>query len=187
LRIVDEHGEDCPPGTAGVIVAKPLRPRVMMDGYWRNPEATARVMSDGWFITGDMGKLDADGYLYFVDRAKDYLRKGGENISSFEMEAAFKSHPQVADVAVHAVPSDVSEDEVKVTAVLEPGATITEEELCVWSLDRVPHFAVPRYIEFRDELPRNQTGKLLKYQLRNEGVTKATWDRAGSSVVVKRR
>jgi crotonobetaine/carnitine-CoA ligase len=186
MRIVDDAGADCPPGAPGVVMVRPRRPQVMMEGYWGDAEATEQVMADGWFSTGDIGKLDTHGYFYFVDRAKDYLRRGGENISSFEMETAFRSHPAIADAVVHAVRSDMSEDEVKVTAVLRPGAALTEEELCRWSLNQVPHFAVPRYIEFRDELPRNQVGRVLKYTLRDEGVTATTWDRAGSSVVVRR-
>src|SRR5690606_4584503 len=118
-----------------------------------------------WFHTGDLGRFDENGFFFFVDRAKDYLRRGGENISSFEMEMTFRSHPAIEDVAVHAVPSDTAEDEVKVSAVLREGAQLTEEELCRWSLERVPHYAVPRYIEFCHELPRNASGRVLKYEM----------------------
>jgi carnitine-CoA ligase len=187
LEIRDDEGNAVPANTPGVAYAKPLRPHVMMEGYWNNPEATARVMENGWFNTGDIGKLDEDGYFYFLDRAKDYLRRGGENISSFEIESAFRNHPAIADVAVHAVLSDLTEDEVKVTAVLADGATVTEEELCEWSLDQVPSFAVPRYIELRTALPRNEVGRILKYKLRDEGVTPSTWDREQTRLAAVRR
>ena len=159
----------------------------MFAGYWRRPEATVDVLRNLWFHTGDLGRLDDEGFLYFVDRKKDYLRRRGENISSFELERIFHGHPSIADLAVHSVPSDVSEDEVKVTAVLVEGETITEEELCRWAVERVPYFAVPRYIEFRHDLPRNPVGRVLKYQLRDEGVTATTWDREQAGFTFERR
>ncbi|RYE44065.1 MAG: ATP-dependent acyl-CoA ligase [Hyphomicrobiales bacterium] len=186
VKVMDDNKKECPAGVPGVVYVKPLRPLVMMDGYWNNPEATARVIQDGWFNTGDIGKFDEEGYFYFVDRDKDYLRRGGENISSFEMERTFMEHTDVTDVAVHAVLSELAEDEVKVTAVLREGAALTEEQLCRWSLDRVPHYAVPRYIEFRGELPRNMVGRVLKFELRNDGRTPATWDRQQSSLATTR-
>jgi len=122
-----------------------------------------------------------------VDRKKDYLRRGGENISSFEVEATFRAHPEVAEVAVHSVPSELAEDELKVTCVLREGASVTEEGLCRWSIDQLPHFVVPRFIEFRAELPTTPTGKVQKYVLRSEGVTPGTWDRQSAGIVVPRR
>jgi crotonobetaine/carnitine-CoA ligase len=103
------------------------------------------------------------------------------------METTFRQHPGVEDVAVHAVPSELSEDEVKITVILKAGSELGEEELCRWCLDRVPSFAVPRYIEFRAELPRNPVGRVLKFQLRDEGVTSATWDRHDSPLAPVRR
>lgn len=186
-RIVDDDGNECPPGVAGEIITRPNRPHIMFSGYWRRPDATCSVNADLWFHTGDIGRIDADGFFSFVDRKKDYLRRGGENISSFEMETAFRAHPDIEDVAVHAVPSDLSEDEVKVTAVLRQGAVLDEEGFCRWTIERVPYFAVPRYIEFRSDLPRNPVGRVLKYELRAEGVTPGTWDRSKSSIVFAKR
>ncbi len=103
------------------------------------------------------------------------------------MERTFHAHPAIKDVAVHSVASDLGEDDVKVTAVLQPDADVTEEELCTWSVDHVPYFAVPRYIELRDDLPRNPVGRVLKYQLRDEGVTATTWDREAAGVTFDRR
>jgi crotonobetaine/carnitine-CoA ligase len=99
----------------------------------------------------------------------------------------FSLHPDIAEVAVHAVPSELSEDDIKVTAVLHPQAALTAEDLCRWSIDKVPYFAVPRYIEFRDSLPRNPVGRVLKFQLRDEGCTAATWDIEKSDITVKKR
>jgi carnitine-CoA ligase len=166
---------------------RPKRPHVMFEGYWNRPEATTALTRNLWFHTGDIGKFDSDGFFYFVDRKKDYLRRRGENISSFEMETAFLAHPEISEVAVHAVLSDVTEDDVKVTAVLQPGSTLTEEQLCRWSVDRLPYFAVPRYIEFRRTLPKNPVGRVLKYVLRDEGATAATWDREAAGITIDKR
>jgi crotonobetaine/carnitine-CoA ligase len=166
---------------------RPLKPNIMFQGYWRRPDDTQRLMRNMWLHTGDIGKFDEEGFFYFVDRKKDYLRRRGENISSFEMEAAFLNHPDIEDVAVHAVPSPVGEDDVKVTAVLKPGAQLSAEALCRWAIDQVPYYAVPRYIEFRDNLPRNPQGRVLKYQLRDEGRTEATWDRDTSDITLSKR
>lgn len=186
VRIVDEDGIEVPPGTPGEIVLRPLIPYAIFDGYWNRPEATAEAFRGLWFHCGDMGKIDPDGYLYFVDRKKDYLRRGGENISSHELEMTFRNHPAVEDAAVHAVPSELSEDEVKVTIVLREGMRASEEEVCRWSMDHLPYFAVPRYVEFRTVLPRNAVGRVMKFELRDEGVTAATWDRTAAGIVVQR-
>ena len=187
VRVVDEEDRDVPLGEIGEIVCRPTGPNLMFAGYWRRPEATVDVLRNLWFHTGDLGKVDDDRFLYFVDRKKDYLRRRGENISSFEMERTFIAHPAIKDVAVHAVASAQGEDDVKVTAVLQEGVTVTEEELCRWSVDQVPYFAVPRYIEFRDDLPRNPVGRVLKYELRDDGVTARTWDREASGFTFDKR
>jgi crotonobetaine/carnitine-CoA ligase len=187
VRLVDDNDVEVPEGQPGEIIVRPRKPHVMFEGYWRRPEATVAVMSNLWFHTGDIGKFDPDGWFWFVDRKKDYLRRRGENISSYELERTFRGHADVADVAVHAVPSRLTEDDVKVTAVRRDGAALTEEQLCRWCLDKLPYFAVPRYIEFRTELPRNATGKVLKHQLRDEGVTSTTWDIEGSGIEVVKR
>ena len=182
VRIFDDEDRELPPGGVGEIVVRPLKPHVMFEGYWKRPEATAALMRNLWFHTGDMGMFDEEGYFHFKDRKKDYLRRRGENISSFELESAFLQHPDVVDVAVHSVFSELTEDDVKVTAVLREGATLTEQELCRWSFDRLPYFAIPRYIEFRTELPKNPVGRVLKYVLRDEGRTPETWDREESAL-----
>ena len=187
VRILAEDHREAAPDEPGEICVRPKIPHVMFSGYWRRPEATAEVLRDMWFHTGDMGKIDAEGNFYFVDRKKDYMRNRGENISSFELEGTFRTHPAVADVAVHSVPSRlVSEDDIKATIVLREELAASEEEICRWSIDQLPYFAVPRYIEFRTELPRNAVGRVLKFELRAQGVTAATWDRETAGIKVSR-
>jgi crotonobetaine/carnitine-CoA ligase len=186
VRLFDDDDLEVATGDVGEICVRPNGPDVMFQGYWGRPDATAAVTRNLWFHTGDLGRVDADGYLYFVDRKKDCLRRRGENISSFECEAVFAAHPAVAEVAVHAVPSDAGEDDVKVTVVRAGDATVTEEELLRWSFGRLPYFAVPRYVEIRDELPRNPVGRVLKYVLRDEGVTATTFDAEAAGVEVPR-
>ncbi len=187
VRIVDDGDDPVPTGEIGEIVCRPTGPNLMFAGYWNRAEATVEVLRNLWFHTGDLGRLDDDGFLYFVDRKKDYLRRRGENISSFEMERTVVAHEAIADVAVHAVASDQGEDDVKVTAVLVAGATLSEEDLCRWTAERVPYFAIPRYVEFRTDLPRNPVGRVLKYELRDDGVTATTWDRETAGVTFERR
>lgn len=185
--IVDDDENPVPVDTPGEVLIRPRQPFVMFEGYWNRPTDTLKVMRNQWFHSGDIGKFGTNGEFYFLDRKKDYLRRRGENISSFEMESSFQNHPDIMDVAVHAVLSDIGEDDVKVTCVLKENAALTEHELCTWSLDHVPYFAVPRYIEFRADLPRNPTGKILKFQLRDEGKTPATWDREAVAFDMKKR
>jgi crotonobetaine/carnitine-CoA ligase len=187
VRIVDDDDVEVGTDAVGEIVCRPKSPNVMFQGYWNRPDATVEATRNLWFHTGDLGRVDADGFIFFVDRKKDALRRRGENISSFEMEKTLFGHPGMKDVAVHAVPSDLGEDDVKITVVLQDGAQLTEEELCRWMAERVPYFAIPRYVEFRDDLPRNPVGRVLKYQLRDEGVTATTWDREAAGVVFERR
>lgn len=187
VRIVDDNGIEVPPGVAGEILIRPNQPDIMFKGYWRRPEETLRIMKDLWLHSGDIGKFDEQGFFYFVDRKKDYLRRRGENISSFEMEAAFNAHPDIEEAAVHAVFSPRGEDDVKVTAVLASGAKLSEEALFRWSLDKVPYYALPRYIEFRPALPKNPQGRVLKYQLRDEGKTPSTWDLEDTDIQVAKR
>ena len=187
VRIVDDLDNEVPSNTPGEIVVRPLRPDIMFQGYWRRPADTDKLMRNMWFHTGDVGKFDDDGFFYFVDRKKDYLRRRGENISSFEMEAAFAVHPALSEVAVHAVPSDKGEDDVKVTAVLHEGIELNPEDLFRWAADAVPYYALPRYIEFRKSLPKNPQGRVLKYLLRDEGKTASTWDLDDTDIKVAKR
>ena len=187
IRVVDDNDIELPYGTPGELIVRPLKPHVMFEGYWNRPADTLKVMRNMWFHTGDIGKMDEDGFFFFLDRKKDYMRRGGENISGFEMERSFSVHPDIEEVAVHAVFSELSEDEVKVTAVLREGSSLDAETLCRWAIERVPYYAVPRFIEFRSSLPRSPVGRILKYQLRDEGVTPATWDRVKANLTFAKR
>ena len=155
--------------------------------YWGRPEATVATSRNWWYHTGDIGRIDDERFLYFVDRKADYLRRRGENISSFEVESVLMSHGKLADVAFHAVPSPLSEDDLKVTAVLEGDAELSEEALFRWCIEALPYFALPRYVEFRSELPRSPVGRVLKRVLRDEGVTPGTWDAEASGIEYEKR
>jgi crotonobetaine/carnitine-CoA ligase len=187
VRIFDERDREVPFDHDGEIVVRPKRAHAMFEGYWGRPDATVEATRNLWFRTGDIGKVDSDGYLSFVDRKADYLRRRGENISSFEVERILMGHGGLADVVVHAVPSELGEDDLKLTAVLETDATFSEAELFIWSVDQLPYFALPRYVEFRSELPRSPVGSVLKRTLRDEGVTSTTWDVENSEVSYERR
>ena len=187
VRIFDDNDDEVPPDTEGEIVIRPKRPEVMFAGYWGRPEATVETSRNWWYHTGDIGRVDPDRYLYFVDRKADYLRRRGENISSFEVERVLMGHGDLADVAVHAVLSDLTEDDLKITATRAEGSALTEAELFRWCIDELPYFALPRYIEFRDELPRSPVGRVLKRELRDEGVTTETWDADESGITYAKR
>jgi carnitine-CoA ligase len=187
VRIFDDDDEELPRGTEGEIVLRPKRPHTMFEGYWGNPEATVATSRNWWYHTGDVGRVDEDGYLFFVDRKADYLRRRGENISSFEVERILMGHGALADVAVHAVPSELTEDDLKITAILADGATLAEEELFRWCIGELPYFALPRYIEFRAELPRSPVGRVLKRDLRAEGAAPGTWDAEAAGITYERR
>ncbi len=186
VRIFDDYDVECGPNTTGEFVVRGKEPYGMMDSYYNMPEATVKVSRNLWFHTGDWGYRDEDGYFYFVDRKKDALRRSGENISSFEVEGVINSHPKILESAVFAVPSELGEDEVKVAVVLKKGEKLSPEELVSFCNDRMAYFAVPRYVEFRESLPKTPTSRVEKYKLREEGVTKDTWDRVKAGYKLKR-
>ncbi len=166
IRIADaETGVHVGPNTVGEITIK--NPAVM-PGYWRNDEQNRETLRDGWLYTGDLGWLDDDGFLYFVDRKKDIIRRRGENISSQEVENVIKANPNVLDCAVVAVPSDLGEDEVKAYVTPREGATVDPEQVVYWCAEHLAYFKVPRYWEVRDELPRTPSLRVRKDVLRQE-------------------
>jgi crotonobetaine/carnitine-CoA ligase len=175
-RIVDDDDVELSAGVAGELVIRPRVPDSMMRGYWANPLATVETWRNLWFHTGDILAMDDDGWFRFIDRKKDALRRFGENISSFEVETVVLMHPQVAEVAVYAVPAELSEDEVMVAVVAEPGAVIDVPDLSRHCEELLPYFAVPRYIDVRTALPKTANEKVRKDVLRSQGVTDNTVD-----------
>ncbi|WP_184436705.1 AMP-binding protein [Mycobacterium sp. AZCC_0083] len=176
VRLVDDDDEDVPIGEVGEITVRPRGTNGMFGGYWRKPDATAEAWRNLWHHTGDCGRLDADGYLTFVDRKKDALRRRGENVASVELERAILAHPEIGAVAVHAVPSELSEDEIKACLVPAGGAELKPAELFEFFKRNLPYYAVPRYVEIVDELPTNVMGRVQKFKLVERGITERTWD-----------
>ena len=190
MQIVDpETDEVLPPHAIGEMVVRPKEPWCFMVGYNAMPEKTIEAWRNFWFHTGDAGFCDEDGYFYFVDRIKDCIRRRGENISSYEVEQVLNTHEAVAESAAVAVPSDIAggEDEVKACIVLRAGRQITPEALLDYCQERMPYFAVPRYIEFVSALPKTPTEKIQKHKLREAGLTPDTWDRERVGYKVRRR
>jgi carnitine-CoA ligase len=186
VMIVDEDDFEVPSGVMGEIVAMLLVPWSTSLGYHNMPEKTIELMKNCMYHTGDWGYLDEDGYLYFMDRKKDYIRRRGENISSFEVERVVNSHPNIAESAAIGVQSEQSEDEVKVVIILKEEMTLAPEELLAFCEERMPHFAVPRYVEFVESMPKTVTDRVQKNKLREYGITPATWDREKAGYRVKR-
>ncbi len=166
VRIIGSDGTDQDINTPGELWIKGAN---VIPGYWNNQEATAASFSNGWLHSGDVAFIDEEGYLHIVDRAKDMLIRGGENVYSPEVEGAIYEHPAVADVAVVGIPDLVLGEEVCAIIQLRPGHSLSEQELKEHVAKRLAHFKVPKYVYFReDALPRNAAGKLLKRQLKNE-------------------
>jgi crotonobetaine/carnitine-CoA ligase len=177
VGVVDDLGAPVPTGVVGEIVTRPKHPDSMMRGYFRQPEVTVAAFRDLWYHTGDLGRFDEGGYLYFVDRKKDAIRRRGENISSFEIERVIDRLPEVLESAAVGVPSEHGEEEVKLAVVLQEGAALTAEDLWAYCQDELPAFMVPRYLEFRDALPRTDTQRVRKFEIRDEGLHGGVLDR----------
>lgn len=186
VEIQDENGYPCPVGKSGEIVVRPKKPGIMFTDYYGNSEATVKSWQNLWFHTGDTGRFDKDGYLYFIDRKKDVVRRRGENISSYEIERVINDHPKVLEAAIIGVPSELSEEEVLAVVILKEGETVAPEELLEFCQTRMAHFAIPRYIRYVTELPRTPSQRVEKYKLRSEGITSDTWDRERAGYQVKR-
>jgi crotonobetaine/carnitine-CoA ligase len=186
LRVVDANDVEVPDGQVGELIIRSHRPWALGSGYYKNPEATVKAMRNGWFHTGDAFRKDEQGRFFFVDRMKDVIRRRGENISSFELEAEICSHPKVREAMALAVPSDVSEDDVLAVVTPVSGETVDPEDLIHFLAPRLPHFMVPRYIRVVEDLPKTASGKLQKHVLRTQGLTDDTWDRDAAGVRLKR-
>ena len=181
MRIVDEHDEPLPPDVVGEV-------RLQMPGrqreYFDDPEATAEIWRDGWLVTGDLGKLDADGYLYIVGRSKDVIIRGGNNVHATDVEHVLVQHEAVKEVAVVGAPHPVLGEDVVAFVVLHPGAEADGEELRAFGLEHLADYKVPRQFVFVDELPRNPTGKVVKPELRGPLGRRRRPDPASAAVQV---
>jgi acyl-CoA synthetase (AMP-forming)/AMP-acid ligase II len=164
-RVVDDWDEDVPPGKVGELV---LRGETMMKEYYKNPQATAETMRNGWLHTGDLATIDESGFITLVDRKKDMIISGGENVYSVEVEQVLNSHPSVLEAAVVGVPHEVWGEMVAAVIVPKPGQTVNLEELQMFCRKSLAAYKIPRTIFFVDQLPRNASGKVLKYKLREE-------------------
>ena len=185
VRLVDDNDCEVPVGTVGEMILRTDRPWGMNSGYYGNPQATAAAWRNGWFHTGDSFRKDADGYYYFVDRKKDAIRRRGENISSFEVEVEVQAHPSVREVAAIGVPNELSEEDVMVVVAPIDGRVIDPSELLDFLRPRMAHFMVPRYVRVLTELPKTPSSKVMKHELRQQGVTADTWDREKAGISVK--
>ena len=165
VRVVDDKGEDLGPGEKGEVL---LRAPNMMKGYLNRPEDTAAAIKDGWLYTGDIAKMDEDGFLYILDRKKDMIISGGENIYPAEIEDALLNNPKIADVGVIGYPHEKWGEAVKAIVVVKEGEMLTEEELIEWCHGKVGRFKIPKAVVFTDAIPRTPTGKILKRVLREE-------------------
>ncbi len=182
LKIRDpETNLELPTGKQGEIVLRStLGPGFMMQGYYKSPEATEETIRDGWLHTGDGGYLDESGKLHFVDRLKDSVRVGGENVPSAQVEGIIASHPKVAEVAVAAAKGELGSDEMAAHVVLKEGEILSPEEFFQFCEEKMAYFMVPRYLRIRKELPKTANLKVQKYKLREEGVTDDYFRRTGS-------
>jgi acyl-CoA synthetase (AMP-forming)/AMP-acid ligase II len=165
IRIVDEHDRDLPPDTKGEVL---LRAPNTMKGYWNRPKESANTLRDGWLHTGDIARLDPDGYLYIMDRKKDMIISGGENIYPAEIEDSLLENSKVADVAVIGYADEKWGEAVKAIVVVKEGEELTEEELIQWCEGRIGRFKIPKAVVFTETIPRTPTGKILKRVLREQ-------------------
>jgi long-chain acyl-CoA synthetase len=165
VRVVDFDDREVPPGTPGEVIARGSN---IMKGYWKRPDITADTLRGGWLHTGDIGMFDERGYLYILDRKKDMIKPGGENVYSPEVESMISSHPDVLEVAVIGVPDEKWGEAIKAVVVKRPGTDLTARALIAWCRERMTHFKCPTTVDFLESLPKGGTGKLQKNMLREK-------------------
>jgi crotonobetaine/carnitine-CoA ligase len=170
MRVLDEDGKDVPAGQTGEIA---VRTPITMQGYYRDPEATRAAFTDGWFLTGDLGRCDADGYYYFIARKKDIIRRRGENISGVEIDRIVGAHPAVLEAAAIAVPGELGDDEILVAVVPRPGLTVAPAELAAWCAERLAPHKRPRFLALADTLPHTPTHRVAKFKLKQDQALRA--------------
>lgn len=165
VRVVDDEGRDVGPEELGEVL---LRAPNVMKGYWNRPEDTAEAIKDGWLHTGDIAKMDEDGFLYIMDRKKDMIISGGENIYPAEIEDSLLANPKIGDVGVIGYPHETWGEAVKAVVVVKEGEELTKEELIEWCQGKIGRFKIPKEVVFTETIPRTPTGKILKRVLRDE-------------------
>lgn len=173
IRVVDDDGNDVPEGQAGQLLVRGEPGVSLMLGYFKNPEATAEAIRDGWLWTGDNVRRGDNGYYYFVDRAKDMIKRSGENVAAGEVEEVLRQHPAVFDAAVVGVPDPIRDESILAYVILREGHAATDRELIDWAAARLAKFRVPEFVEFRAEFPRTSVGKIQKHVLRAEARERA--------------
>ena len=176
LAILSPEGDRLPLGQSGEIAVRTDDPHALMEGYVGDPEATLRTWRGLWHHTGDRGRLDPHGYLYFEGRLSDSIRRRGENVSAQELEELIQAHPDLVEAAAIGVPSELTEDDIKVSAIARPGTGLAAPALAGWLADRLPRYMTVRYVELVDDLPRTDTQKVMKTALRARWRTPGTWD-----------
>ena len=174
VRVVDEEMNDVKPGQVGEFI---MRGETIMKSYYNMPEETEEAFRDGWLLTGDLATIDEDGYITLVDRKSDRIISAGNNIYSIEIEQVLNRHPQVQEAATVGIPEEEWGEIVGVVIVPKDGAPIDEAALSEYLLEHLPHHKAPKKFRFADELPRNASGKILKYQLRELHISEYTWFR----------
>jgi long-chain acyl-CoA synthetase len=162
LKIIDQDGKEVEVGQGGEIIAR--GPQIMK-GYFKDPEATAKKIKNGWYYTGDLGRLDEDGYLYILGRADDLVISGGLNVYPSEVETVLLNHPKVQEAAAVGIPDAKRGQVIRAIVVLKHGEKATHREILSFCKERLASFKIPRHLEFKDSLPKSSTGKIAKRQL----------------------
>lgn len=177
MAIVDDHDRPVAAGETGELLFRPRRPWLMTPGYVGRPDATVEATRNLWFHSGDIGRQDDDGYVYFIDRRKERIRRLGENISSFDVESLVSMHSDVRECAALAHPAPLGEDDVRIVVVRAEGSDLQARSLYEWLTNVMPKYMLPRYIEFTPTLPRTATNKIEKFLLKDAGLAADVWDR----------
>ena len=172
IKVIDEEGKEVPTGTIGEIVVQGVPGRTIMKGYYKNPEATAQTIQNGWLYTGDNAYMDEDGYFHFVDRKKDMIKRGGENVAAVEVEYVVSLHPKVQEVAVVGVPDPIRDEAIMALVVLKEGETSNADEIIDFCKEKLAKFKVPSFVAFKDSFPKTSIGKVQKNILRKEQLEK---------------
>lgn len=188
LEVVDDNDHICPAGVVGEIVIRPKLPWTTFVGYLGRDGATAQTTRNYWYHTGDLARIDEDGWMFFVDRKQDFMRVKGENVSSIELEQILLTHHDVTDCAIVPVKGELADNEILAVVVAGSGAdSFALVEFFEWCASQVPHYMVPRYVRLLEDMPRGHSGKVEKHKLKTEGVTKETWDSSAAGLRATRK